>query len=197
MNRKLWLCTRLHRSYRTGRPEKVRPTPISEIIDIVQKISTIVALGVGAIWALWLFSQERKPYFKMNIIQKPSVIAFSDTDVLLRVDVTLENKGSRLVKAFSGAIHVQQILPDVAGVVPPAVSNPYIYPRLSWPVLRITPLKRVDNVSIEPSEAHTESFDFVLTKDIHVVNVHVHINNPSRNDGSGWDSQTIVDLRKS
>jgi len=67
--------------------------PAKDVVDIVHKIVTTIAILTAGAWALYTFVIQRTGVWNVALTVTPQIIQYSNTQKLLTVDVALKNVG--------------------------------------------------------------------------------------------------------
>lgn len=170
-----------------------------------------VALIVGGLIALFLYQRRRKNIPRLKIEQTITHIGLSAKKTLVRVTVSLENKGEVKINLNKGGYtRLQQVKPlqDLenlnkidAGEDPVKEGKTEI----SWPLITIPPGNLPDvspghrfhsdaklAFDIEPGESEEFHCDFIIDNEVTVVQAYTFITNPKKD--MGWAKTTIYEL---
>jgi hypothetical protein len=150
----------------------------------VQSIVTSIAFVVGGIWAMHKFKLKRDGYPKAKTSHKLTVIDFDEKQRFVRLDLSVENVGEKLLRLRKLTVIVQQVLPlapvgdDSAAFVPIPCETKR---EIGWPELhRYDHFFPVGTKEVEPGESETIQCDFVLAPEIKVVQTYSYVTNPAK-----------------
>lgn len=177
------------------------------MLEDISKLATLASLIVGAIWTYLLFIQRRQKFPRV-VLEHEVIFVPSDQNVhVIRVKVTVRNIGEVLVVLTQGFTRVQQLLPTnpithghQTGTLELAVTPGFR--EIPWPQIAETQVSFPEPyVEIEPHEHHEFLFDFALPAKTHVVSIHTHFANETRDlEGYpkqyGWSRTSHCNLRK-
>lgn len=162
-------------------------------VEVVNSLIATLAIVVGAVWALREFVWKREAFPQMEISQAIYSTFVSPNERLVRVTVTLENKGSGIVRPHQAEAELRQVTPWPQKFGPTRWS--YIQSDWDWPLL-VTSTQDLSDVEIEPNEKDQFNFDFVVDPSIKVLLITSWVNNPSKQNGVGWVQATLYEIPK-
>jgi hypothetical protein len=166
---------------------------------------------MGGLWAYILFIKRRQRFPQAMITHtilhrniQPSVELDEgsrvENKVLLRVAVTIANKGNILLKLKQGVTWVQKVLPlpksvieDIEYGVNPIKENET---EIGWTLVDYRPHTwRRNRLQIEPGESETIYCDVIIDSTIQTVLLYSHFKNRKKRHQLGWSLSTIYDLK--
>jgi len=166
--------------------------------EIIQSLSTTVAIIVGGIWTYFLFIKNRLNYPTVKIKIQPQKILLPNKKYLIHVKVVIENASKIILKSKYAKLRLRSVVP-----LPPDVEelvNKDFDPihegqnRVVWPLIAAREWQwGVDRFEIEPSEEGTLHTDFIISGEISVIELYVFINNAKKRD-IGWAETLIYEL---
>ena len=77
--------------------EKTKTSQCREVVDIIQSVVTVIAIGVSGLWSYWFFVQNRQRYPRASITHHITHMPIANDKLLLHVSVTIFNKGDILL----------------------------------------------------------------------------------------------------
>jgi hypothetical protein len=171
-----------------------------DIVEIVSSCITALASLVGG----WWFLKTREGQVAADMSHTATHRPIDEHTVLLRVGVTITNRGKVLLRLVSGYVWLQQILPvsmEVRERIEQDPENPMDQDQteIDWPLIgeRKLPVQS-DNKKyreLEPGEAETRYFDFVLSSAIETVAIYSYFKNVTRKEREfGWEHTSLYDL---
>ena len=167
-----------------------------------QAIATVVLICVGGVFAyrrLQLF-RTFEPHLTISHNIRHRYIG--DSYVHIDVTATLHNNSKVQIEFRKGFARLQLIAPVSDEQVETLYEEVFIdnnRQQLQWTTLeQIQREWESDELIVEPGEAHPETFEFIVSKDIEAVLIYTYFRNPrfSQNSHSaeGWVATTIYDI---
>jgi hypothetical protein len=177
------------------------------VSDVASNAMTVIALLVGALWAVWAFKRERTRWPKANLELAISHRELTPDQRLLNVKVKVHNTGRGLMKLTELRVDLRQVLPlaDEAAedLRRGALIEKGIW-RADWPmrdedehICRWGPGQEQEVVPrIEPGENDEFRSDFVVPSTWETVYVYVYLTNAAvrGRDELGWTVTSYYDL---
>ena len=171
------------------------------IITLAKDFLTGVAIILGGIWTYILFIRTRQKFPRANIIHDIKHLSLPNDKTLLHIDIRLSNVGDVLLSLASGEVRVQQVLPlpdELANIIEKGEDPVKDEEReIEWPLIgeRSCSWKK-DDFEVEPGESDNLLFDFIIEKEVKVVEVYSYFQNiKKRPTDIGWNLTTVYDLR--
>ncbi|MFL5386535.1 MAG: hypothetical protein ACJ8GN_28800 [Longimicrobiaceae bacterium] len=148
-----------------------------ELIGNLESCAKIVALAVGAWWAYSRFLRTREAAKHIEVSQTVEHLVLSSEKLLLRVYVTVENRGKVLVSLDGLKSKVNHVHPLKGAVLADLLSKQVSSqaPRVPWKKLGRFVVNRPGLWLLEPGEKVSESFDFVLSRKLRAVTVYTFV----------------------
>lgn len=171
-----------------------------KILDIGQSAVTIIAIILGGCWTYRLFIKKRESYPRANVENEISHYDLNSNLFLLHVKVKIKNIGDVLLSIKEMEIRVQQILPihnEISGSI--NISNKVKTrekDEIPWPMLD----GKIQNYEsklyeIEPGESDESPFDFIIDKNLEVIEVYSYFQNIKKEERDlGWGCTSIYKL---
>jgi hypothetical protein len=78
---------------------------------IVQSIVTVIAFGIAAAWAIYVFFHQRQDSPRLQITQRVAHLKLSESYNLILVDSNFNNTGPVVVKLRRGRLRTVKVLP--------------------------------------------------------------------------------------
>lgn len=162
-----------------------------DLIAAVESALKTLAILAGGLWAFGQYRRRRDPHPKARLLHRIEHVRLTNGTTLLRVQLVIENCGATLLKLNNGLLRIRQITPLVREV-PGAMPKPFER-ELDWPELHMS--KSWTNLSIEPNESDSVSYDIVLRTPVHTVIVYSHVENTIRkNQPFGWQTTSTYNV---
>ena len=163
-----------------------------DAVETVASIVSMAAVVVGGLWALREFVWKREVYPKLDVTQSAYSRVLSTDVRLLHITLTLENKGTGVIRPKHVSLEIKQVDPW-----PEARYGPRRYAEIEsgtsdWPYIT----GRDDDVSgmqIEPNEKQDITYDFFIAPGAKVVLIKSRIENPV-NELLGWDNSSVYEI---
>jgi hypothetical protein len=116
-----------------------------------------------------------------------------DHGVLLRLELSVENCGTSLLRLGKGLTRVSRILP-LKEELPDRMAPPFSR-ELSWPPLE-DDVKDWTAMHIEPGEVDSVAYDFVLEGDVRTILIYSHVENSVESGKTpiGWQKATVYEI---
>ena len=174
---------------------------ITDSARAVQALGTIIAISAGGLFAIFKLQMFRdfQPHLTIShvVLHRP----VGESYVHIDVAVTLHNSSKVKIELRDGFFRLQQIAPVIDEDVEtlyPEVFVDKTAEDIQWPTLDEIPLTWDKGVLIvEPSEAHQETFEFIVSKAVESVIIHTYFYNPYSSSPEGWGATTVYDIIES
>jgi hypothetical protein len=172
------------------------------ITDIVSNAATVVAIGVGAVWAYWRFVRERTRWPRALLELVVTHRGLSKDRALLNITVKVHNGGAGLMRLTQLRLYVYRVLP-LQGDSKQAVETRTLIPNeefeAQWPCIeKATRTWETGSCpEIEPHENDEYVHDFLISTAEETLFVYGHLKNEKRARGArevGWQVTTFYDL---
>jgi hypothetical protein len=182
---------------------------LADFIKYAESVLKILAILAAGAWAIFAFLRKREWYSKSKVSHKFTVIDLDrDHHRIVRVDLTVENSGEKLLRLKTVQSRLQQVspLPVIDGTTfdPPRTTS--LSPEVAWPTIDEFNLGFAKGeCEVEPGETHTLQFDFFVLPDVKTVQAYSYVGNHAKwvplwkRDGIrpkeiGWSSTDIFTL---
>lgn len=168
---------------------------MKHILEIVQSIATIIALLAGAIWALYIYIDQREAKPQLNINHQIKSLLLNPEYRLIHITVIHENRGNTLIKLNQADIRLQRVMPLPRNVSDKLknLNNPIRKNELviRWPLLCRRLLKHT--LELEPNETHESINEFVVPSYVKIIRIYTYYPNEEKNS-IGWAKATIYNV---
>ena len=166
--------------------------------ETIQSFATTIAIVVGGWWTYSRFVRNRLSFPRADVEHEITNAELIPGKRLLRVTLTVTNKGDVLIPISKVWTRVSQILPlpieqlnRLTAGKPPEMEDAT---EILWPELGCLQLDYPDkSAEIEPGESESFPFDFILDSAVKKVRVYSFFQN-NRKTETGWASTNIIDL---
>lgn len=158
---------------------------VKDIAEAIQAFTTSIAIIIGGYWSYKLFVQKRQRYPRANISHLITHIPIDSNKMLMRVVVTIANKGDVLLVLNCGETRIQQVMPVPENIVE-AIQQGYDpveegETEILWPLLE----RRVNNwvrgtFEIEPNETDELHYDFIIDRAVEAIIVYSYFRNTTK-----------------
>ncbi len=160
--------------------------------------ATTAAVILGGWWAWRRFGQSREAKPWANVEHAVVSKKLTDEKWLLRVTVSVHNKGKVRLNLGKGEVRVHNLLPytasEVKGLIDQLAKPDERQTEAAWDLLeKVDFSERNLRHELEPTESDHVHFDFFLEKTVKAVIVYSHIENSTK-PGIGWNETTLHDL---
>ena len=173
------------------------------IVGIAQGFATVVAIGLGGLFAFQKFSVFRTFYPHLTISDEITHRFVGNSYTQISVTAILQNNSNVKVDIQDAFFLMQQIAPlsdefveayNAGALVDESPDS------IQWPILDEVELSWERNeLIVEPGESHRETLDFVVSKNVESVRVYTYFYNPNYLQGEtseGWEAITAYDLAR-
>jgi len=179
------------------------PGQMKDTLEMLLNLTQTAAIIVAGVWTYWLFVGKRQRYPRAQIAHTVTHFTISASRIVLRVTLSIENKGDVLIRIKEGSLEVFQMLPCPDEVLAASGDNDegtYVKgdSELKWKPIRKTemPTERIPR-EIEPDETDELPFEFILDAKCRKVLIYSHFTNETKKESGeeiGWDKSTVYDL---
>ena len=153
-----------------------------QVVEISGAILTTLSIMIGGIWTLREYVWKREAFPWMETSQT-AYSALVSSKRLVHVALTLENKGSSIIKSQYAWVDLRQVLPWTGTA--------------NWPKIEHM-AQNLSDIEIEPNEKQSLYFDFLIDPGIQVVAIESFIQNPTKRlsggKDMGWGELTIFEI---
>ncbi len=173
--------------------------PLGTLADIILALVTIFAILFGGIFAATKLELFRDFEPHLNVTHVIHHRGVGDSYVHLDVTVALQNSSRVKVVLQKGFLVLQRISPTtdeaIERVYEEAFAGEYIQD-FSWAVLEEEFREwREDELTIEPGEIHREVLEFIISREVHTIQVYTfYYNSKSSDETTGWSMATVYDI---
>lgn len=145
----------------------------------IQALVTSAAILVGGGWALAKFGWRRERYPKAILQHTALITRLDEQRFFCRIDLTINNCGSKLICLESILSRIQQIepLPNTGdGIFEPDPTS--AAPEIEWPALQTRDHSFGNGErQIEPGESDTLQFDYILPVGVNTIQAYSYVSN--------------------
>lgn len=176
---------------------------LDEIVGIIQGVVTVIAITLSGIWGYNLFVRQRQRYPRASLVHHITHKFIGHDKLLLRVTVTISNKGNILLSLASLETAILQVLPlptDVTVSINEGLDPvPDGETEVVWPTIAFhEPKWEKGKCEIEPNESQEIYHDFILDAKFDTIAVYTYLQNERKKKHDrtiGWDLTTLYDIR--
>lgn len=171
-------------------------------VMIVQSIATLIIISIGGVFAYRKLQIYRDFEPHLTITQNVSHRFIGTKYIHIMVTATLHNSSKVVIRPTKSYSRLHQIAPltnkQIETLYDIAFSDE-TSDSIQWPFLEeITREWRKGKLVIEPSEVHSESYEFIVSTDCESVLVSTYFYNPefssSLQIAEGWGTTSIHDI---
>ena len=170
---------------------------VVEIIQLFLLASAVILGGLFAFYKLELFRD-----FERHIIvsQKISHRFIGDGYIHIEVTATLQNGSKVRIDVQNGLFRLQQIVPISDDDILKLYTEAFVEKEkdyIQWPTLEEIKRKgEVNELIVEPGEAHPETYEFIVSKDVGSVMIYTYFYNSRfpQSPAEGWGVATVYDI---
>ena len=167
-----------------------------------ESLATIVALGVGAWWALRTLRKTREHCPRADVVHHIQVVHLDEANLVVHAAALVKNIGVVPIVLTSAKLRLLRVLPlddelrtriarDPKEILGPAGKE------VDWPGLGEHSWDWVsDVVRVEPGESHLIECDFVVARTLEQFQVYSYVGNPSLGNKIGWGHTTMHNLEE-
>ncbi len=147
------------------------------LITIIQRTLTTLAIIIGGFWSYLLFIRKRQKYPRANLSHTSISKQLTKEKILLHVSIQIFNPGEVLLSLRKGEVWIQQILPPTPELLTYIEQgNDPVMEReteIKWHLLceRSSTWKK-NRLEIEPGETHSLNYDFIIDSRITCIEIH-------------------------
>ena len=172
-------------------------TSAKDWFQMATNVATIIALFVSALWSWRLFVRERLtfPRAELDITVYDAII--ESRKRLVHVAVKVVNVGHVLLRPQRVELRIRQVIPIDKAIASTLQTGYDPVPNgkreMKWPL--IVQRNWTEAVELEPGESDTLHADFVLERDVRLVQLYTFVSNPTqKRHNVGWTSTKFVSL---
>ncbi len=177
----------------------------AKVIDSARSIHAIgilVAICVGGVFAYQRLQIFRTFEPHLTISHKVSHRYIGDRYVHIDVSATLRNSSKVQVELREGFFLLQKVSPVSDEEIEDLYAQVFVdgeYEDIRWPTLeRFDRIWEPSELVVEPGEAHPETHEFIVSKDVQTVIIYSYFydqNFPKKTDHErGWLASTVYDI---
>ena len=173
-----------------------------EAAGIVGGVGTLILLGIGGIFAVYQFRLFRHHEPHLNVEQTVRHHQVSPNYIAIAVTVDLRNNSRVVVRIREALFRIQRFsgFDDVA--IETMFRHAFVFRSgdiIEWPTLQeVHRFWDPGEITIEPGGIHSESYEFIVAKDVQTVMVYSSFYNPDspecEDDRRAWHATTVYSL---
>lgn len=172
--------------------------------NVVQATITVLAIGVGGVWAFYKLEIFREFQPHLTITQEVTHRKLGDNHVHVSVTATLFNNSKVAVEIRHAEFRIQQISPfadeEINAIHREFLAKPNREKYLPFPsILEYRREWDANELIIEPGESETEVYEFIVRNEIDTVLVDSFFvdtgNSASTEKPKGWAAMSVRDIR--
>ena len=167
-----------------------------------QAIATVVLICVGGVFAYRRLQLFRTFEPHLTISHEVAHRFIGDSYTHIDVTATLRNSSRVQVEILEGNFLIQQISPESDEEIERLYAEVFIgqeQQEMQWTILdRIDLSWQRGELIVEPGEAHPESYDFIVPREVKTVRIYTYFDNsrfsPGAQSTEGWVASTVYDI---
>lgn len=167
-----------------------------------QAIATVVLICVGGVFAYRRLQIFRTFEPHLTISHNIRHRFIGDNYTHIDVTATLRNSSKVQVEIRKAYFVMQQVSPELDEEIERLYAEVFIYQEqqeMQWAVLdRLDFSWERGELVVEPGEAHPESYDFVVPREVTTVRIYTYFYNSQFSPGAqfaeGWVASTVYDI---
>ena len=172
--------------------------------SVVQALVTVVAIGVGGVWAFYKLEIFREFQPHLTISQEVRHRKLGDRHIHISVTANLVNNSKVAIEIRQAEFRIQQISPfddeEIDTLYKKFLATPNREKYFPFPsIFEYCREWESNELIIEPSEAETEVYEFVVRDEFDAVSVDAFFADTTNLAGSkspkGWAATSIYDIR--
>ncbi len=173
-------------------------------VNVVQALVTVVAIGVGGVWAFHKLEIFREFQPHLTISQEVTHRKVGDSYIHVSVTATLTNNSKVAIEIRRAEFRIQQIAPfdddEVNTLYTEFLAKPNTEKYVPFPsILEYRREWEVHELIIEPGEAETEVYEFIVRDVFDSVSVDSFFVDSSNladsKNPKGWAATSVYDVR--
>jgi len=166
--------------------------------ELLQAIVTTIAILVGGVWTYFRFVRNRLFFPRAEVNHEILHKDLIDGKKLLRVTMTVSNKGDVLIPISEVWTRVSQISPVIGPQLENITSGNGLEmedtSEILWPEIGCLQIDYSDGeAEIEPGESENFPFDFIVDSEVKTVRIYSYFQN-NRKTNSGWAITSLIDI---
>jgi len=172
-------------------------------LEKVESLAKILALVIGAAWAVWNFNWRRARAPKVHLEHEFYTRPLGDSVRLVTVTLAIHNRGNGLFACERGETRLHQVFPlrlppeILTALKSGAVTRAGAPIHEGETVVPWHPFQthKFRHVEVEPGESDCIAFDFVVPSDVETVRAYTFIANRSKQKQNiGWKLYSMHDI---
>lgn len=176
--------------------------PVSESATTVGSIGTVIVVAFGATFAVYQFRLFRHNEPHLSVTQSVTHRSVSDSYVAIVVKTELRNSSRVSVSIRDALFRLQQLSRFSDAEVEALYARTFIHRdhnAVQWPTVEEIRRRWNDGeIEVEPGEAHSETYEFVVDKEFNSFLIYsIYYNPRSSNKQShrkGWQATTVYSI---
>ena len=168
----------------------------------INAIGILVAICVGGVFAYQRLRIFRTFTPHLTISHEVNHRLVSDSYIHIGITATLHNSSRVHIELREGFFLLQRIAPAADEEVGELFDEVFIderYENIQWPAIyRRERAWDVGELIVEPAASHSETYEFIVSREIRTVSIYTYFDNPRFAPGTqiaeGWGKTTIYDI---
>ena len=179
-----------------------RSDVFKDVSAVLQSFITALAIAAGGYFALFKLQVFRNLQPHLTIAHEVSHRIVSDSYAHISVTAVLRNSSRVKVDIEEGYFHLLQIAPATDEEVEDLYAEVFedeSKKNLQWEILNeVSRDWGAGELVVEPGESHTETYEFIVSRDVESVLVYTYFANSAYSEGAGvakgWHATTVYDI---
>ncbi len=174
----------------------------AKVFDILLKVASISAIGIGAWWSYRTFFRQRLTAARLNLAHTVQPLELPDNRHLIKVYATIRNVGQVAVTLNCWRLSAEQLLP-MNKTQERIARRAFTDKELPWPSVAdgVFTIARDDHpeafwMLLEPGEEDQASGNIIVPPGVDVVQIYSHFSLLLEEKSQGWEHKILVDLRQ-
>ena len=171
-------------------------------VMIVQSIATLIIISIGGVFAYRKLQIYRDFEPHLTITQNVSHRSIGTKYIHIMVTATLHNSSKVVIRPTESYSRIQQISPLPDTYIESLYEDAYKDEKtdtIEWPAMeQINREWQEGKLLIEPSETHSEVYEFIVSTDCETILVSTYFHNPAfasaPHSAQGWGTTSVYDI---
>lgn len=170
------------------------------LIEFFESVVTIIGIIVGGLWTYNKFIKKREKFPRASVSHRIFEIDLNEDKKLVHLFVLVENIGDVLLSIASYDVRIIKIIPldtaieeKISRNEDPVTGDNH---EILWPLIYNREKEYGEgNVELEPKEKEELNFDFIIDKDVKVIQIYSYFKNKMKSDREiGWNCTTFHEI---
>jgi len=173
-----------------------------EFFDIIQAAITSIGIVIGGIWTYLLFVRQRLAFPKVDINLCIDAKLLPEGSRLIHAELKIVNIGNVIFKSNYAELRLRQVVPVPDNLIDTIKNGfdpvPDGRTEIEWPMIAGREWKWSEGgFEIEPGESDSLHADYVIPKNIKILEFYFYISNAQKKrHGLGWTHTELYEFDK-